>query len=119
WTAILGKVVERRSDGTTAAQVFDAATIHAARALGRDDLGRIEAGAKADLVFWATDSLSMTPLRDPIRNIVYYSQPSDVREVLVDGEVVYDENGVRGLDEEETAARIQRVGERVWASWQD
>lgn len=119
WTAILGKVVERRSDGTTAAQVFDAATIHAARALGRDDLGRIEAGAKADLVFWATDSLSMTPLRDPIRNIVYYSQASDVREVLIDGEVVYDENGVRGLDEEETAARIQRVGERVWASWQD
>lgn len=118
WTAILGKVVERRSDGTTAGEVFDAATLGAARAIGREDLGRIEAGAKADLVFWATDTLTMTPLRDPIRNIVYYAQPTDVREVLVDGETVLDERGVRGIDLDDVLPRVQRAGERVWSSWQ-
>lgn len=119
WTAVLGKVVERRSDGTTAAQVFDAATLGAARAIGRGDLGRIEAGAKADVVFWATDSMTMAPLRDPIRNIVYYGQPADVRQVMVDGETVLDEHGVRGLDPETIVPRVQAAGERIWSSWQD
>jgi len=50
WTAVLGKVADRRADVNTAAQVFDAATIAAADYLGRSDLGRIEAGAQAIIV---------------------------------------------------------------------
>jgi cytosine/adenosine deaminase-related metal-dependent hydrolase len=119
WTAILGKVVERRSDGATAAEVFDSATVRAADALGRDDLGRIAAGAKADLVFWRTDTLSMTPLRDPIRNIVYYAQSSDIETVLVDGRAVMTDGRVPSIDLDDVLPRVQAAGERVWSSWQD
>src|SRR4029079_15647388 len=52
WTAIAGKVAARRTDVSTARQVFDAATVNAADLLGRPDLGRIAPGAKADLLFW-------------------------------------------------------------------
>ena len=52
WAAVCSKIVERNTEATTAAHAFDAATLGGARALGRDDLGRIAPGAKADLVLW-------------------------------------------------------------------
>src|SRR5258705_1172225 len=52
WAAVCSKIVERNTEATIAAHAFDAATLGGARALGRDDLGRIAQGAKADLVLW-------------------------------------------------------------------
>src|SRR5262245_49316453 len=49
WAAVASKAVERGTHATTATDVFDAATLGGAAALGREDLGRIAAGAKADL----------------------------------------------------------------------
>jgi cytosine/adenosine deaminase-related metal-dependent hydrolase len=101
----------------TARQVFDAATVNAAHLLGRPDLGRIAAGAKADLLFWRADGFTMTPMRDPIRNLVYYAQPSDLADVLVDGRPVVDDGHVLGADVAEATRRVQRAGERVWSQW--
>ena len=87
YTAVVSKIVDRQTEVATAADVFNAATLGGARALGRDDLGRIAPGAKADLLLWRGDSLFMTPLRDPIRNIVYSATAEDLDTVLIDGEV--------------------------------
>ncbi|MFC6707553.1 amidohydrolase family protein [Flexivirga alba] len=119
WTAISGKITSRRADTSTAKRVFDAATVNAAKLLGRDDLGRISNGAKADLLFWRTDSFGMAPLRDPIRNIVYYAQPSDLADVWVDGRPVVEDGTVLGTDLEEAARGVQAAGERVWAHWHE
>jgi len=119
WTAISGKITSRRADTSTAKRVFDAATINAAKLLGRDDLGRICAGAKADLLFWRTDSFGMAPLRDPIRNIVYYAQPSDLADVWVDGRPVVVDGTVLGTDPDAAARGVQAAGERVWAHWHE
>ncbi len=117
WTAIAGKVAARRTDVSTARQVFDSATVNAARALGRQDLGRIAAGAKADLLFWRADGFTMTPVRDPIRNIVYYAQPADLAEVVVDGRTLVEDGQVLGADVVAATRGVQRAGERVWSRW--
>jgi cytosine/adenosine deaminase-related metal-dependent hydrolase len=117
WTAIAGKVAARRTDVSTARQVFDAATVNAARMLGRDDLGRIAPGAKADLLFWRADGFTMTPMRDPIRNLVYYAQASDLADVLVDGRPVVEDGHVLGAEIEVARRRVQEAGERVWSRW--
>ena len=117
WTAIAGKVAARRTDVSTARDVFDAATVNAADALGRPDLGRIAPGAKADLLFWRTDGFTMTPVRDPIRNIVYYAQPGDLAEVVVDGRTLVEDGVVLGADLAEVTRGVQRAGERVWSRW--
>src|SRR3954467_6024863 len=117
WTAIAGKVASRRTDVSTARDVFDAATVNAADLLGRPDLGRIAPGAKADLLFWRADGFTMTPLRDPIRNLVYYAQASDLADVLVDGQPVVEDGIVIGADPETAARRVQEAGQRVWSRW--
>ena len=117
WTAIAGKVAARRTEVSTAGDVFDAATVNAADALGRPDLGRIAAGAKADLLFWRTDGFTMAPVRDPIRNIVYYAQPGDLAQVVVDGRTLVEDGVVLGADLAAVTRGVQRAGERVWSRW--
>lgn len=116
WTAVVSKIVDRRTDVATAADVFDAATLAGARALGREDLGRIEAGAKADLILWRGDTLSMAPIRDPLRNIVYAADHSDIETVIIDGQVVVEGGRVPGVDEAALAMRLQRGAERMWGA---
>ena len=114
WAAVVSKMVERRTEATTAADAFDAATLGGARALLRDDLGRIAPGAKADLVLWKASSWRMTPLRDPVKNIVYNATDEDVDRVYVNGRVVVDGGRVLAADEGKILAALQAAGERMW-----
>jgi 5-methylthioadenosine/S-adenosylhomocysteine deaminase len=118
WAAVCSKIAERQTEATTAADAFDAATLGGARALGRDDLGRIAAGAKADLVLWKARSWGMTPLRDPVKNIVYNATAEDVDRVYVNGRVVVDGGKVLAADEAAILAALQAGGERMWPRMQ-
>jgi cytosine/adenosine deaminase-related metal-dependent hydrolase len=115
WAAVVSKMMERNTQATTAADAFDAATLGGARALGRDDLGRIAPGAKADLVLWRASSWRMTPLRDPIKNIVYNASDEDVDRVYVNGRLVVDGGRVLAADETAILRALQAGGERMWA----
>src|SRR5687767_12222535 len=99
WAAVGSKIVERGTHATTAADVFDAATLGGASALGRSDLGRIARGAKADLVLWKASSWTMTPLRDPVKSIVYNATAEDVDRVWVNGRPVVAGGRVLAADE--------------------
>jgi cytosine/adenosine deaminase-related metal-dependent hydrolase len=114
WAAVCSKLTERNTEATTAAHVFDAATLGGARALGRDDLGRIASGAKADLVLWKGTSWRMTPLRDPVKNIVYNAADEDVDRVYVNGRLVVDGGRVLAADEGAILKALQAAGDRMW-----
>lgn len=113
--AVFGKIAETDPRVATAADVFTSATLGGARALGRDDLGRIAPGARADLVLVDAESLSMTPLRDPVRNLVFSGTRHDVDTVMVDGRVLVRDGRVLGLDERQLARDLQEAARRLWA----
>jgi 5-methylthioadenosine/S-adenosylhomocysteine deaminase len=116
FAAVVTKLVDRQTEYTSAADAFNAATIGGATALGRDDLGRIAPGAKADLVIWDTQTLSMAPVRDPIKNIVYNAQADDVDTVIIDGQVMMRDRQSPGIDARQLARNLQAAGERMWAA---
>ncbi len=115
WAAILSKVADNNPLSTTAAAVFDAATLGGARALDRPDLGRLHPGAKADMVFVDCGSFEMVPVRDPIRNLVYSAGKSAVDGVMIDGKMLVEGGRVTGWDEERLAARVQDIADDMWA----
>lgn len=115
WTGVVSKIVDRRTEVATAGDVFNAATLAGAKALGRDDIGRIAPGAKADLLLWDGRSLFMTPLRDPIRNIVYSAQAEDLNSSVVDGEWIMRDGLIPGQDIASLSTAVQQAAEVMWA----
>ena len=77
------------ASGARPADVFNAATIGGANALGRLDLGRLAAGASG----------------------------ANVETVIVDGEVVIANGRSRRINDEELLAQFQAGANRAWDNW--
>ncbi len=113
----VARAVAGTVDDLNTSDVFEAATIGGAKALRRDDIGRLSVGAKADLVLVELKHPAMRPLREPLRSLIYVAGERAVRDVYVDGNLVV-EGGkclTIDLDAELTAleAAQQRSVERV------
>jgi len=96
--------------------VFNAATLGGAKMLGRDDLGRLQKGAKADIAIVNLRDIAFGAVRDPIRSLVETAVSRDVRTVIVDGETLVDNGKYLRLNEEELLEKVQAKGEQVWDS---
>jgi cytosine/adenosine deaminase-related metal-dependent hydrolase len=106
----------------TAADVFTAATTGGARALGRDDLGRLAPGAKADLAIIdlsGRDTLRFGPVRDPVKSLVECGIGDDVETVIVDGVVRMSDRTIPGVDLAVIRRQAQAAGEDVWSRLQE
>ena len=77
-------------------------------------LFRSAPGCKADIVVVKLNSVNMSPVRDPIRNLVMSGSNGDVTTVMIDGKIVVEDGRVPGIDEERLAESLQREQERIW-----
>lgn len=64
-----------------------------------DRLGRLEPGARGDLIVVPGDAPAFMPLNDPLRQLVLGGSGRDVRDVVVDGEVVVRDGALGRVDE--------------------
>ena len=88
WAAVGSRTTERRVAGSATADIFDAATVGGAALLGRDDIGRLDIGKKADLVCVDLNNPAMRPVRDPLRSLIFTAADRAVTDVYVGGEQV-------------------------------
>jgi 5-methylthioadenosine/S-adenosylhomocysteine deaminase len=83
------------------------ATREGARALGQEgEIGSIEAGKRADLILIDRAGPHLVPSSDPWSTIVYAARGTDVRSVIVDGELLVHDFALTRLD----AAEVSRSG---------
>ena len=93
-------------------EIFNAATIGGARALGRDDIGRLAVGCKADVVIVDCAHPAMRPCHDPLRSLVYSASERAVMHVFVDGEQVVRDQKVLTIDYEAASAALEEAQAR-------
>lgn len=114
----LAALMCRMADGSfrvgQSRDVFDAATLGGARHLGRDDLGRLAPGAKADIVVVDLRQVHYGAVHDPIKSLVECGTGRDVETVIVDGETLLEGGKATRLDEPALLAAVQAEGERLW-----
>jgi cytosine/adenosine deaminase-related metal-dependent hydrolase len=96
-----------------APEAWTMATAAGARTAGDASLGRIEPGARADLVLLDLDSIVFTPLNDPLRQLALGSTTLAVDSVLVGGSWSLRDRRVVGVDEGQVLSEGRRLGAEV------
>jgi 5-methylthioadenosine/S-adenosylhomocysteine deaminase len=81
--------IERNAAILRPVEILKMATINGAQALGlQNELGSIEKGKLANLLFIDFNTPRLRPVRDPISTIVHRVRSSDLKAVMVEGEIV-------------------------------
>ncbi len=116
---MLSRVMDRSVDSVRSGDLFDAATIAGAEALGRPDLGRLRPGAKADVVVVDLGHDRIGPAIDPIQTLMVAGSGRDVRTVVVDGRLVVEDGVLAGFDAPAEHRRAQAQYDGLIAKYPD
>jgi cytosine/adenosine deaminase-related metal-dependent hydrolase len=111
-------LVARGRGGPSALTARDAlrlATRGGAEVLRRDDIGRLEPGARADLAIWPTGGLEFGGAEDHVANLVF-SGPHRVDRLIVDGHDVVRGGSLVNAREDEIAREHRAQAARLWAA---
>ena len=111
--AMLHKVNEYDPLAVPAFDALKMGTEYGAKALGIDNLGRLEAGAKADITLWDMNSAAWFPRNNLVSLLVYAANSSSVDTVICDGQVIMENRELKTLDEERIFFEAQRCAERL------
>jgi cytosine/adenosine deaminase-related metal-dependent hydrolase len=107
------RIAGRDVEDVSTAMLLHAATVGGAKALLRDDLGRLAEGAAADLVLVDLAHPQMMPARDPLRSLVFHAADRAVRDVFVAGRQVVRDGRVLTLDHRDAAERLTAAQARM------
>ncbi len=93
----IARVVDNSISGNTFADLFRAATLGGAGALGRSDLGRLTPGAKADMILIDLDGFHFGIQDDPIRTLMISACGRDVKTSIINGRTVMRDRIIEGV----------------------
>lgn len=115
----IARLMERGSALTSSLDLYNAATLGGARALGRDDLGRLAPGAKADITVFSLRGLHLGPLFDPLKNLLLAGRGDDCVASYIDGRCVMLDGQVTGVDYPALQRQAQLQYEKLMRSHSD
>lgn len=112
--AYLQKVNTMQPSSILAYDILKMATIEGAKVLGmEDEIGTLEPGKKADMIFIKTDKLHLCPENDVCANLVYSANGADIESVMIDGKIIMQNRKMVNLDEKEVIRQVKKIAKRL------
>lgn len=111
--ALLAKIGRGDPTAISAEQVLHMATTAGGRLLGRDDLGVIARGAKADIALVRWRHARAMPMHRVVSALVYNCNGPDVDTVIVDGRVLLERGKTTMLDEDALLDECQAAAQAL------
>ena len=112
--AKLGKVSTLNPINMDAMTILKMVTSWGASLLGlEDELGTIEVGKRADIIVVDLQSPHLVPLYNPHSAIVYSASGADVKDVMVNGRILFKDRIFRTLDPEEIIERVTAISKEI------
>ena len=117
--ALTGKIADLDFEAAVTRDIFNAATLGGARALGRDDLGRLSPGAKADILIVDFQRLRVGPFLDPVKALIQCCDGEVIDTVIVAGRTRVENGRVLLWDSEELLEGVRRSSADAWNRFAD
>jgi 5-methylthioadenosine/S-adenosylhomocysteine deaminase len=115
--AKLQKITKMDPRALGAKSVVEMATIEGAKALHMEkEIGSLETGKKADIILISLDEPNAVPMYDVYAQLAYALKGSDVKTVVIGGQVVMRDKKLLTLNEAEILAKAREYGKKVEAS---
>jgi 5-methylthioadenosine/S-adenosylhomocysteine deaminase len=112
--AKLGKVISFDPTVLDARTVLRMVTAEGAKLVGIEaQVGTIEAGKKADLIVVDLDAPHMIPLYHPFSQIVYSASGGDVKDVIINGKIVYRDRQFTTLNKDEVIKEVRKISKII------
>ncbi|WP_424975473.1 8-oxoguanine deaminase [Dinoroseobacter sp. S124A] len=112
--ALLLQRVQNGADAMSVREMLEIATRGGAQVLGRDDLGQLAVGMRADIAVWDVSGLEAAGAWDPVAALLL-SGPSQVRDLFVEGRPVVRESRLVRRDAAALIAEQSRCLARLMA----
>jgi len=78
-----------------------------------DEIGTLEVGKKADMIFIKTDKIHLCPENDVCANIAYSANGADVDTVMIDGNIIMQNRKMIKINEKEGMREVKKIEKRL------
>ena len=95
-------------------EILKFATVNGAKAMRRETKGCLKEGYDADFIMVDNTEPYYYPHHDPVNNILYTAQGTDVCLTVINGRVVYRDGEYKSLDIEKIKAEIMKIKARLF-----
>jgi 5-methylthioadenosine/S-adenosylhomocysteine deaminase len=114
--ALLHKGITGDPTVLPARTMLELVTINGARVLGLENIGTLAEGREADLICVAVDGPRTAPMYDPFSHLAFAARSSDVRHVMIRGQIVVRNHELQTMDRERIEAQAREFSENVRSS---
>jgi 5-methylthioadenosine/S-adenosylhomocysteine deaminase len=111
--ALLHKVDTLNPLEIPAFEAVKMATEYGAAAVGIENIGKLEAGYKADIILFDMSGVEWQPCYNPISLMVYSANSSSVDTVIVDGKILMQNRELKTLDEEKIISEFKSCADKL------
>ncbi len=114
FASLVYKGDEKKAKCIDAEDVLRFATINGAKALKMSDkLGEIKEGALADIILLDLNVPEFTPENNLVSALCYSANGTEVKTVIVDGQIVMEDRKILTLDEEKVYQECNKIARRL------
>ncbi len=111
--ALLHKVDKLDPLVIPATEALKMGTEYGAKAVGLQNVGKIEEGYKADIVLFDMSGVEWQPSYNSVSLLVYSANSSSVDTVIVDGKILMENRELKTLDEEKIIAEFKNSANKL------
>lgn len=111
----MSRVADQYFRSAKSGLLFRCATQNGAKALGRDDIGRLTVGAKADIAIVDMNGFNTIPVRDPIRVLISCATSANVSDTIVDGRVLMRNRELLSMNREKVSEAAWSAARKIWS----
>jgi len=111
--ALVHKGLNQDATALSAETVFKMATINGAKTLGLKKTGELKRGYAADFIVVSMDEPHMTPVYNPMSQLIYSANSSDVTATYVNGQCLMKDRKVLTMDEKLIKENAIKWGQKI------